>query len=157
MHGIAVAGGVVFFCLLRGPSIVGEELRPAYASAQGKVETVSTERHNAKHGHYWAPKVVYSFDVDGRACHGSDLCEHQLDQPAFYVRSQETAGNQFKIGAPVQVRYDPSDPDHCYLVVPGMQKQYVTRLVFWFVVVWNALALWALTRQVVLFFRQRSN
>jgi hypothetical protein len=154
---VMVAGGIFFFCLMGGPSVIGEELRPPYASAQGKIETLSAERHSSRHGYYWSPKAVYSFEVAGQMHRGSDLCERAFDQPAFNKRSEQAAAQQFKVGSAVDVRYDPSDPEKCYLVVPGMEQQFGTRLGFWFVVVWNALALSILVKTFVQFARRRGN
>jgi hypothetical protein len=138
--------GVVCFLDLEGPAVLREMARPVYASTHGTLDAVIARENKGTWGSTWTPRVLYSFSVGGKTYFGGHLTEHLLDASAFDRPSQGAAEDQFTIGSDVEVRYDPSNPDRNYVVLPWMRTQYWTRTEYWLVMAICGTA-------VVIFFR----
>lgn len=145
---------IVFFTLADGPVVVSELFRPAYASTHGTVESVTFDAVTSYKGPFWRPRVAFTFSVEGTSRRGTSLSRSILDKDAYSRRTRQGAEQQFKIGNTVDVRYDPADPARCYVVVPGMKRQVLPRVMIAFLLLFTIAWVVAVARTIRLHLKQ---
>jgi len=119
MHSGPVSGAAE---LIIGTGLVGYWVWSVFESieatrwprAQGRIIRTDVEEVPARFTPDWAPKVTYSYEVDGTTHTGTRISFYDYDNATSRSKA-EAQLNRFPVGSSVTVRYHPANPSRSVL------------------------------------------